>query len=201
MRETNLSLAEKVGQLFMVGFEGTGVTPELTAWMETYGWGGVILFGRNVESPGQLLALTHGLQTAPRRGSLPLLIAVDQEGGRVARLKAPFTAFPSAATVGQTCSEPLAYEVGRALGRELRAVGINMAMAPVLDVLTNPANTVIGDRAFSTNPQWVARQGVAFIQGMYAAGILAVGKHFPGHGDTRLDSHVACLVPNVPLPS
>jgi len=191
MLRRDLSLAKKIGQLFMVGFEGTAVTPELATWMETYGWGGVILFGRNVESPAQLLALTHSLQTARRRGPMPLLIAVDQEGGRVARLKAPFTAFPSAARMGQTASEPLAYEVGQTLGRELCAVGINMDMAPVLDVLPNPDNTVIGDRAFSTDPQSVARQGVAFMRGLHAAGILAVAKHFPGHGDTWLDSHVA----------
>jgi beta-N-acetylhexosaminidase len=185
------SLAAKIGQLFMVGFEGTKVTPELAAWMGTYGWGGVILFGRNVESPAQLLALTQGLQTARRRGSTPLLIAVDQEGGRVARLKVPFTTFPSAARVGQTASEPLAHEVGQMLGRELRAVGINMDMAPVLDVLTNPANTVIGDRAFGSDPQGVSRIGVAFMSGLHTAGILAVAKHFPGHGDTWLDSHIA----------
>jgi beta-N-acetylhexosaminidase len=190
MLPRDLSLGEKIGQLFIVGFEGTEVTPELAAWMEMYGWGGVILFGRNVESPAQLLALTHGLQTA-RRASMPLLIAVDQEGGRVARLKTPFTAFPSAATVGQAASEPLAYDLGQTLGRELRAVGINVDMAPVLDVLTNPANTVIGDRAFSAEPQDVARLGVAFMRGLHAAGILAVAKHFPGHGDTRLDSHIA----------
>jgi beta-N-acetylhexosaminidase len=190
MTETNLSLAEKVGQLFMVGIEGTEVTPELAAWMATYGWGGVIIFGRNVESPAQLLYLTQGLQAAAQaRGRLPLLIAVDQEGGRVVRLKAPFTTFPTAAKVGQTGSEQLAYHVGAAIATELRAVGINMDMAPVLDVLTNPANTVIGDRAFGTHPQCVARQGVACMRGMHAAGILAVGKHFPGHGDTRLDSH------------
>ena len=106
MPEVSMSLAEKIGQLFMVGFEGTEVTPELAAWMATYGWGGVILFGRNVGSPAQVLALTHGLQTAVHaRGPPPLLIAVDQEGGRVARLKAPFTAFPSAAMVGHTGSE------------------------------------------------------------------------------------------------
>ncbi|MGH8071129.1 MAG: beta-N-acetylhexosaminidase [Candidatus Entotheonellia bacterium] len=192
MAETNLSLAEKVGQLFMVGIEGTEVTPELAAWMATYGWGGVIIFGRNVESPAQLLFLTQGLQAAAQaRGHLPLLIAVDQEGGRVARLKAPFTPFPTAAKVGQMGSERLAYHVGDAIATELRAVGINMDMAPVLDVLTNPANTVIGDRAFGTDPQCVARQGVACMRGLHAAGVLAVGKHFPGHGDTRLDSHVA----------
>jgi len=191
MLRRDWSLAEKIGQLFKVGFEGTVVTPELATWMETYGWGGVILFGRNVETPAQLHRLTEGLQTAWRRGAMPLLIAIDQEGGRVARLKAPFTAFPSAARVGQTASEPLAYEVGQALGQELRVVGINMDMAPVLDVLTNPANTVIGDRAFGPDPQGVARLGLAFMRGLHTAGILAVAKHFPGHGDTWLDSHVA----------
>ena len=195
MPEVSMSLAEKVGQLFMVGVEGTEVTPELEAWMTTYGWGGVILFGRNVRSPAQVLSLTQGLQTAVRaRGHPPLLIAVDQEGGRVARLKAPFTAFPSAAVVGHTGSEELTRNVGRALATELCAVGITMDMAPVLDVLSNPDNTVIGDRAFSTDPQSVARLGTAFLRGIQAAGIIAVGKHFPGHGDTLLDSHVALPV-------
>ena len=192
MPELGMSLAEKVGQLFMVGFEGTKVTPELAAWMARYGWGGVIIFARNAESPAQLLALTQGLQAAAQaRSHLPLLVAVDQEGGRVARLKAPFTPFPSAARVGQTGSEQLAYNVGEAIATELRAVGITMDMAPVLDVLTNAANTVIGDRAFSADPQGVARLGTACVRGMHAAGVLAVGKHFPGHGDTWLDSHVA----------
>jgi beta-N-acetylhexosaminidase len=190
-----MSLAEKLGQLFMVGFDGTEVTPDLGAWMATYGWGGVIIFGRNVTSPTQLRALTRDLQAAVRaRGHPPLLIAVDQEGGRVARLKAPFTAFPSMARVGQTGSEQLAYRVGEAMAGELAAVGINMDMAPVLDVLSNPANTVIGDRAFGTDPPGVARLGTAFMHGMHAAGLLAVGKHFPGHGDTLLDSHLALPV-------
>jgi len=192
MPEVSMSLAEKVGQLFIVGFEGTEVTPELEAWMATYGWGGVIIFGRNVESPAQVLLLTQGLQAAVRaRGHRPLLIAVDQEGGRVARLKAPFTSFPSAARVGQTGSEQLACNVGKAIATELRAVGITMDMAPVLDVCSNGANTVIGERAFSTGPHGVARLGTAFMRGMHAAGVLAVGKHFPGHGDTLLDSPVA----------
>jgi beta-N-acetylhexosaminidase len=190
-----MSLAQKIGQLFIVGFEGTEVTSELAAWMATYGWGGVIIFGRNVGSPAQVFALTQGLQTVVRVGGYPpLLIAVDQEGGRVARLKAPFTEFPSASTLGQTGSEELTYEVGRALATELRAVGITMNMAPVLDVLSNPANTVIGDRAFGTDPHRVACLGTAFMRGMHAAGIIAVGKHFPGHGDTLLDSHVALPV-------
>jgi beta-N-acetylhexosaminidase len=195
MAEVRLSLAEKIGQLFVVGFEGTENTPALEAWMASYGWGGLIIFGRNVSSPAQLLSLTQGLQSVAReRKHPPLLIAVDQEGGRVARLKAPFTTFPSAAMVGQTGSEELPYSIGKALGSELSAVGITMDMAPVLDVLSNPDNTVVGDRAFSTDPQQVARLGTAFMHGLHAAGVIAVGKHFPGHGDTLLDSHVALPV-------
>ena len=187
-----LSLAAKVGQLFMVGFEGTALTPALAAWLERFAWGGVMLFARNAKSPEQLLALSEGLQAvAQARGDLPLLIAIDQEGGRVARLKAPFTAFPSAAMLGRTGSEQLVHDVGHAIAMELRAVGITMNMAPVLDVLTNPANTVIGDRAFSPEPTCVARLGTACIRGMHAAAVLATAKHFPGHGDTVLDSHVA----------
>src|SRR5688500_5908253 len=121
-----LSLTEKVGRLFMVGFEGTEMSSDLADWMSTYGWGGVIIFGRNVDSPAQLLQLTQGLQTlTQRRYQPPLLVAVDQEGGRVSRLKAPFTPFPSAATLGKTGSERLVRDVGRAMARELRAVGIN----------------------------------------------------------------------------
>jgi beta-N-acetylhexosaminidase len=176
----------------MVGFDSTEVTPALAAWLERFAWGGVILFGRNAKSPAQLLALSQGLQAVARaRGHLPLLIAVDQEGGRVARLKAPFTAFPSAAMVGHTGSEQLAHDVGRAIATELHAVGVGMNMAPVLDVLTNPANTVIGDRSFSADPACVARLGTAYIRGMQASAVLTTAKHFPGHGDTMLDSHVA----------
>ncbi|MBI3326295.1 MAG: beta-N-acetylhexosaminidase [Nitrospinae bacterium] len=186
------SLAEKVGQLFMVGFEGTTVTPELAAWLRRFAWGGVILFGRNAQSPAQLLALSQTLQVvAQAHSDLPLLIAVDQEGGRVTRLSAPFTVFPSAAMLGCLGSDQLAYEVGRAIAMELRAVGITMNMAPVLDVLTHPGNSAIGDRSFGSDPVRVARLGTAFIHGMHAGGLPATGKHFPGHGDTHLDSHVA----------
>jgi beta-N-acetylhexosaminidase len=195
MSEVSVSLADKIGQLFIVGFEGIELTPELEAWMAAYGWGGVIVFGRNVESPAQLLRLTQALQAGVQaHGRAPLLIAVDQEGGRVARLRVPFTVFASAARVGQKGSEQLARDVGTAVGTELRAVGITMDMAPVLDVFSNPDNTVIGDRAFSANPETVARLGIAFMHGLHQAGVLAVGKHFPGHGDTLHDSHVTLPV-------
>jgi len=175
----------------MVGFEGTIVTPQLAAWLCRFGWGGVMLFGRNIASPEHLLALSQALQqVAQEDGGLPLLIAIDQEGGRVTRLRPPFTVFPSAGQIGRLDAAQIAFEVGQASARELRAVGITMNMAPVLDVLTNPANAMIGDRALSSDAGQVARLGPAFIRGTHAAGVLATGKHFPGHGDTVLDSHI-----------
>ena len=157
----------------------------------------MILLGSNLKSPPQIMDLTQTLQdftTFP-----PLFIGVDQEGGRVSRLKPPFTQFPPAARVGALGSEELARDVGAAIGRELRAVGINVNFAPVLDVHANPENPVIGDRAFSTDPDIVARMGIAFFQGLRAAGVIATGKHFPGHGDTSTDSHVDLPVVNQPV--
>ena len=121
---------------------------------------------------------------------LPLFVSVDQEGGRIARLKEPFTRFPPPILLDRIRSEDLAREYGRALTAELAAVGINMDYAPVLDVHTNPDNPVIGDRAFSTDPEWAARLAGAFLEGCRASGMIPVGKHFPGHGDTLLDSHL-----------
>ncbi len=121
---------------------------------------------------------------------VPLFISVDQEGGRVSRLKAPFSAFPQPGCLGVARSESLARRFGLALGREMRVVGINMVYAPVLDVNTNPENPVIGTRALSDNPGWAARLGKAVIDGICEAGVIPVGKHFPGHGDTDRDSHL-----------
>lgn len=180
----------ELGRLFTAGFEGTEPSAELLALIEA-GLGGVILFQRNVESPEQVLRLTAALKRAarPRR----LVISVDQEGGRVARLRGkPWATIPPMRVVGAAAdAEQRARRVAALLARELRAVGIDMDFAPVLDVDTNPANPVIGDRAFSRDPSVVARLGAAFIEEMQRGGVAACGKHYPGHGDTDLDSHLA----------
>ncbi|HEY7675494.1 MAG TPA: beta-N-acetylhexosaminidase, partial [Candidatus Methylomirabilis sp.] len=132
-------------------------------------------------------ALTHRLRRLTP--DLPPLIAVDQEGGRVARLADPFTIWPPARALGVTASEDLAFQVGQAMGEELAAAGFTMDMAPVLDVDTNAANPIIGDRSFGGDPALVGRLGGALARGLAGAGVLAVGKHFPGHGDTAADSH------------
>ncbi len=172
----------------MIGFEETEVTPDLRAWMQQHQPGGVILFARNLVNAEQIANLTNDLQTIA--GNNPLLIAIDQEGGRVSRLPSDFTIFPPAATVAHSGSTELAYQAAAVTAKELRSVGINMNMAPVLDIHTNPANPIIGNRAFGTEPEQVCRMGAATIAGLQDHQVLACGKHFPGHGDTSTDSHL-----------
>jgi beta-N-acetylhexosaminidase len=172
--------------LFGFGFEGTRLPDHLRSMLDA-GLGGVILFARNLRSLEQICHLTSELHAA---ASSPLLVGVDQEGGRVTRLPAPFLAAPAAAALGTADDPALTKALARAVGRELLATGFTWNLAPVLDLRTNPANLVIGDRAFSRDPDQVARHGVAAIQGLREAGVLATAKHFPGHGDTVADSHL-----------
>ena len=178
---------EKIGQLFMVGFTGTTVTPELTSFIKEYKPGGVILFSRNLESIEQIVELTNELQRAS--STSPLLISIDQEGGRVSRLPKGFTIFPSCELIGRCNSSELAYAAAATIATELKAVGINMNMAPVLDVNSNPDNPVIGDRAFSSVPEEVGEMALVTVAGLQDNKVVACGKHFPGHGDTNADSH------------
>ncbi len=172
----------------MIGFEETEVTPDLRAWIQDYRPGGVILFSRNLMNAEQITTLTNELQAIA--GDIPLLMAIDQEGGRVSRLPSEFTIFPPAATVAQSGSTDLAYQAAAVTAKELRSVGINMNMAPVLDIHTNPDNPIIGNRAFGTEPEQVCKMGAATIAGLQDHRVLACGKHFPGHGDTSTDSHL-----------
>ncbi len=178
---------EKIGQLFMVGFLGTSVTPDLASFIKTYKPGGVILFSRNLESVEQIVDLTNGLQACSPHS--PLLVSIDQEGGRVSRLPKDFTIFPPCDLLGRCNSTELAYAAAATIAKELRAVGINMNMTPVLDVNSNPDNPVIGDRAFGTTPNVVCELGSATAEGLQDNKVVACGKHFPGHGDTNTDSH------------
>lgn len=184
-------LKGQVGQLFMVGIKGRTCDREVQEMVSSYGIGGIILFERNLGSLDDIVALTNSIQR--HSPNIPLLIAVDQEGGRVSRLKAPFTQFPPPAFLGrcfqETHSVSHAYRYGEVIARELRAVGITMNLAPVLDINTNPKNPVIGDRALGTDPVTVSELGLAVTAGLQDNGVLACGKHFPGHGDTNEDSH------------
>lgn len=172
--------------LFCFGFDGIEPPEELCALLGQ-GLGGVILFKRNLRDLEQVCSLTTTLH---RHGVSPLLVGVDQEGGRVVRLPQPFLIPPPAAVLGRIDDPELTRDVARAVGRELRAAGFTWNLAPVLDVHTNPDNPIIGDRAFSHDPHCVVRMGLAAFRGFQEAGILTTGKHFPGHGETAADSHL-----------
>lgn len=183
-------LRRHVGQLAILGFPGHEVTAELRSIAREFDLGGVIFFARNIAEPAQVLAMSRQARELARE--LPLWISVDQEGGRVARLKNPFTVWPPMITLGRmppADGDRLARRFARALAAELKAVGINLDYAPVLDVLTNPSNPVIGDRALSEHAERVAALGRAIIETLQGEGLAACGKHFPGHGDTATDSH------------
>ncbi|MEZ4257173.1 MAG: beta-N-acetylhexosaminidase [Polyangiales bacterium] len=183
-------IRKQAGQVLVGGFAGTTLDEAIRARLARGELGGVILFARNVGSLDEVRALTEEVLSAADR-SRPPWISVDQEGGRVARLKAPVIKLPPMRVLGEIDDVALTERAARVLGRELRALGFNWDFAPVLDVDTNPANPVIGDRSFSSDANRVAAHGVAFARGLLASGIVPCGKHFPGHGDTDLDSHLA----------
>jgi len=175
------------GQRLMVGFDGTELNPELRFLIDTLKVGGIILFSRNLIDPDQIKNLCVSMQSYARSCEQPpLLIAIDQEGGQVARLKEPFTQFPGNAKMKDP--EDAVY-FARTTATELSEVGINMNMAPVLDVAPEGINSVMAERAFGPDPGWVSEQGKVVIEHLQAENIMAVAKHFPGIGRTVLDSH------------
>jgi beta-N-acetylhexosaminidase len=183
-------LRRHVGQLAILGFPGHEITADLRSIAKEFDLGGVIFFARNIAEPAQVLAMSRRARELARE--VPLWVSVDQEGGRVARLKAPFTVWPPMITLGrmpQADGIRLARRFATALAAELKAVGINLDYAPVLDVLTNPGNPVIGDRALGEQAERVAALGRVIIDTLQGEGLAACGKHFPGHGDTATDSH------------
>lgn len=182
-----MSLFFDCAGLFVVGFQGASPDREVEQLIDE-GIGGVIVFKRNVESAAQVASTVRALK---QRAGRPLLASVDQEGGRVARLRgSPFTSLPSMRELGARDDAALLHQAGRLLAYEVRAVGFDLDFAPVVDVDTNPNNPVIGDRAFHRLPGEVARLGVALAQGLEAGGVASCAKHFPGHGDTSQDSHL-----------
>ncbi|MGB6371219.1 MAG: beta-N-acetylhexosaminidase [Atribacterota bacterium] len=189
---SKMTLEEKIGQMFQVGFSGAEITSGISEMIRDYHVGGIIYFRRNIKSLRQVSKLSNELQaiSIKQRVGLPLMISTDQEGGIVHRLIGG-THFPGNMTLGATRNAKLAKRMGQAIASELKAVGINMDFAPVLDVNNNPLNPVIGIRSFGEDPFLVAELGVAFIKGVQSEGVIACGKHFPGHGDTIIDSHLS----------
>lgn len=183
---------EKIGQLFMIGLEGKTLSQQEADFIVKNDIGGVILFDRNIGTPQEVHKLCQSIQALRHKTKekYPLFISIDMEGGRVARLKAPFTQWPAAAKIGLLDSTSVAFRFAQSMGSELKAVGINLDFAPCIDVFTNPKNTVIGDRAFSSDPEQVAKMASAVVRGYIKSGVIACAKHFPGHGHTVIDSHL-----------
>ena len=184
-------MRDKIGQLMIIGLRATTLSQDEAEFIVRNNIGGVILFPRNIESPEQLHAFCSSIQQLRHktRDKLPLFISIDMEGGRVARLKKPFTEWPPLARLGALDSTSLSFKMALAMGAELSAVGINLDFAPCVDVLTNPANKVIGDRSISNDPEMVAKHASALVRGYIKSGVIACAKHFPGHGNTLVDSH------------
>lgn len=183
----SMTLDEKIGQMIITGFNGSEYNDDMDRLINEYKVGGVILFARNIEDSNQMIDLTRALQE--NNNNLPLFISIDEEGGRVSRLPDDVEKFPSAFTIGLINDQQTAYENGKEIGYTLKRLGINLDYAPVLDIYSNENNTVIGDRAFSKEESIVSTMGIATMEGIEDADIIPVVKHFPGHGDTEVDSH------------
>ncbi|MDU0330834.1 beta-N-acetylhexosaminidase [Paenibacillus sp. 3LSP] len=189
-----LSTDEKIGQLVLVGMDGTEPNDVTRQLIEEYHVGGFIFYKNNIQDTKQALALFNGLKTANQNKAVPLFLSVDEEGGRVSRMPGELAKLPAARKIGNTGSTELAGQIGEIIGKELAGFGLNLDFAPVLDVNSNPDNPVIGDRAFGTKPEIVSRMGIAVMKGIQEQGIIPVVKHFPGHGDTSVDSHLGLPV-------
>ncbi|MCA1057199.1 glycoside hydrolase family 3 C-terminal domain-containing protein [Rossellomorea aquimaris] len=195
----NMTIEEKIGQMLMPDFRnwnGENVTemlPEIEQMVKDYHLGGVILFRENVVTTEQTTKLVADYQEAAEKYGL--FMTIDQEGGIVTRLQSG-TDFPGNMALGATRSPEIAFNVGKSIGEELHSLGLNVNFAPVMDVNINPDNPVIGVRSFGEDPELVAEMGVAYTKGLQSAGVAATAKHFPGHGDTAVDSHIG--LPEVP---
>jgi beta-N-acetylhexosaminidase len=183
-------LRRRIGQLLIGSFSGPSIPVELRSLAREFDLGGITFFGRlaNIEGPEQVAELAFDVRNLGVE--MPAWVGIDQEGGRVARLRAPFTEWPPMAVLGRSNDAALAKQFAMALASELAAVGVSLDYAPVLDIHTNPKNPVIGDRALGDKPEIVATLGRVIIEELQRAGVAACGKHFPGHGDTATDSHL-----------
>lgn len=192
----SMNLEQKIGQLIISGFSGTDLSQEETQLIASGRIGGVILFKQNIENKKQLLELINDIKSNNPAENRPLFISLDEEGGRVSRLPEGKTEFPPSLTIGEKGDAALSEEVGRVIGEEAGAFGFNVDYAPVLDIFSNPANKVIGDRAYGTTAAEVSVHGIAVMKGLQKAGMISAIKHFPGHGDTSVDSHESLPVVN-----
>ena len=186
-----MKLNELVGQLTLIGISGHSLTADEKKFIIENNISGVVLFARNVAEPKQIYDLCNEIQNLRQQTAdhAPLFIGIDMEGGRVHRLKPPFTQWPALKTIGDLDAPTAAFQFAMQMGQELMAVGINLDFAPCVDIFNNPKNTVIGDRSVSTDYLMVEKMASALVRGYLKSGIFSCAKHFPGHGYTVIDSH------------
>lgn len=187
---SEMTMEEKVGQLVIFGLEGTTLQEETRNMIERYAVGGFILYKDNVDNLAQTVELGNQLKAANREHGVPLLLGIDQEGGRVDRMPGGVSKVPPPGKIAAKDDKTYTYATGQALGLQVRSLGLNLDFAPVLDIDSNPDNPVIGDRAYGHTPQSVIAHGLEAMEGLRSSRVVPVVKHFPGHGDTDVDSHL-----------
>ncbi|MCP3028683.1 beta-N-acetylhexosaminidase [Halobacillus sp. A5] len=186
----DMSLDEKIGQMIFGGVDGTGMNADTRNIIKKYHVGGIILFSSNIESADQTVSFLNDMKTANADNPYPLLLGVDEEGGSVTRIPDQMKSLPTSRSIGELNDPEVAFNAGAILGEQMQALGFNLDFAPVLDVTRNPNNPVIGDRSFGDNSDIVTRLGIQTMKGIQSEGVISVIKHFPGHGDTGVDSHL-----------
>lgn len=191
-----MTLEQKLGQMIIAGIDGTTMDEQAKSLIADDAVGGFILYKANIESADQTVELLNALKEANRNNPAPLLLSVDQEGGSVNRMPDSFVAIPSNRDIAKSGDSEKARAIGEAIGAEVRALGFNVDFAPVLDVDSNPNNPVIGNRSFGPTASVVSSFGAAEMAGLRSGQVVPVVKHFPGHGDTSVDSHLELPVVN-----
>ncbi|MDQ0194371.1 beta-N-acetylhexosaminidase [Paenibacillus wynnii] len=192
----NMTLDEKIGQMLLVGIEGTSLDESAKRMISEDKVGGIILYADNISNLQGMVKLINNLKKTNFDNSAPLFVSVDQEGGKVSRMPKEFVSIPSNRKVGDTNNANLAYTMGELLGRELSLTGFNMNFAPVLDINSNSQNPIIGDRSFGSSSARATKMGLAEVKGLRSENMIPVVKHYPGHGDTSVDSHLELPVVN-----
>lgn len=195
----NMTLDEKIGQLLIVGFEGTTIDNNTRYLIENLKVGGVILFQRNIKNIDQVVDLTNGLKDINKNNKAPLFISTDEEGGNISRLPEGYKKLPNAKQIGDLDDLDFSFKFGELLGIRLKSLGINLNYGPVMDINSNPSNPVIGNRAFGNKSKIVTRNGIGVLKGIKSVNVIPSIKHFPGHGDTDMDSHVNLPIINKSL--
>lgn len=190
----SMTVKEKIGQLVLVGIEGTVMDDTSRRLLKDYHVGGFIFFKDNIENAQQSVDLLNELKKANAANPVPLWLSIDEEGGRVTRFPDEYVKLPSSGKIGSSDDLTLTKQIGGLIAQKVSGLGINMVFAPVLDIDSNPDNPVIGDRSFGTTAETVSVQGIASMKGIQENGVVPVVKHFPGHGDTSVDSHLGLPV-------